>query len=840
MNESAMADVAIVGYGPTGQILALLLARRGHRVTVVDRWPTLYPLPRAVHYDHEIARILQAAGVVDDVSAIAETIDTYQWRNARHEMLLELDWRGMGPSGWPIANMFAQPDLERVIDSHVRCHPGVTLRQGWSATALTQQANSVRIEIERGQLVEGQWTATGERDAITARWVVGADGAHSLVRRALGIEMQDLGFAFDWLVVDVKPQTEREWVPKTWQLCDPKRPTTLVPGGPGRRRWEFMLLPGEMAAEMNRPETAWKLLAPWDVTPANAQLERHAVYTFRGQWATQWQQGRVLLAGDAAHLMPPFAGQGMCSGMRDSMALAWRLDAVLRGRLGQEVLSSYGPERSAHVQQLIGFSIELGKVICITDPAIAEQRDRDMIAAQQQPGYAPPPPPQPRLGPGLHQADAPGAGLLGLQAEVAFGGRRGRFDDLFGLQFTLLARDAAMLAALSGDNLAALQAQGVLQVHLGEGGVTDLHGSYGQWLDHLGCAAVLVRPDFYVYGGAADAQALNALLDGWRLALRLPGAQPAVATDPRSRRHDRLGVHSIGEFHMTVPSLADARRFYEAFGLRVSSEGTGLALRAHGSDHVWGRLSEGPKKRFDRLSFHCFEDDFERLSAHILAQGVSRATPPAGADPQGLWFTDPDGVRVQVRPGPKTTLDAAEHRSPPLPVDGTRCAPYRSAARPDLPQRLSHLARMTTSVPRQLEFYTRVLGLRLSDRAGDGVAFLHAPHGSDHHLVAFAMGPGVALHHLSWDVPTVEDVGNGMSRLQAAGYTTGWGVGRHVLGSNYFYYAQDPWGSWCELSSTIDYIPAHVDWEGMDHAPEDSFYLWGPPIDPIFFANSEA
>jgi len=307
-----------------------------------------------------------------------------------------------------------------------------------------------------------------------------------------------------------------------------------------------------------------------------------------------------------------------------------------------------------------------------------------------------------------------------------------------------------------------------------------------------------------------------------------------------SRRHDRLGVHSIGEFHMTVPSLADAERFYGAFGLRVTREGRGLALRADGGDHVWGRLSEGPKKKFDRLSFHCFADEAERLQAHILAQGVARVAPPPGADDSGLWFRDPDGLLVQVRPGAKTTLDAAQHLSPPLPRDGTRCAPYRSLARAALPQRLSHLARMTPSVSTQLDFYTRVLGLRLSDRSGDGVAFLHAPHGSDHHLVAFAMGPGAALHHLSWDVPTVEDVGLGMGRMQAAGYGVGWGVGRHVLGSNYFYYAQDPWGSWCEFSSTIDYIPAELDWQGLDHPPEDSFYLWGPPIDPIFFANSEA
>jgi 2-polyprenyl-6-methoxyphenol hydroxylase-like FAD-dependent oxidoreductase len=523
MSENVMADVAIVGYGPTGQILALLLSRMGHRVTVIERWPDLYPLPRAVHFDHEIARILQAGGVIDDVNAITETIDTYQWRNAERKMLLELDWRGIGPSGWPMSNMFAQPDLERVLDQHVKRQSTVTVRQGWSATALTQQDDSVRLEIERGAIHNGHWQPTGERDVVQARWVIGADGANSFVRQSLGIAMHDLGFAFDWLVVDVQPQTEREWVPKTWQLCDPKRPTTIVPGGPGRRRWEFMLLPGETQADMNRAAVAWQLLQPWDITPDNAKLERHAVYTFRGQWATQWRQGRVLLAGDAAHLMPPFAGQGMCSGMRDSMALAWRLDAVLRGKLNDGVMDSYGPERCGHVQQMIGLSIELGKVICITDPAVAAERDREMLAVQARPETAPAPPPEPQLGPGLWTTGAPGAGYLGIQAEIDVNGRRSRFDDVLGVRFSVIARDAATLAGISATNRAALALVDAVCVHLGsgEGAIADVQGGYAAWLDQLGCSAVFTRPDFYVQGGARNADELNALLDAWRTQLAI-------------------------------------------------------------------------------------------------------------------------------------------------------------------------------------------------------------------------------------------------------------------------------------------------------------------------------
>jgi 2-polyprenyl-6-methoxyphenol hydroxylase-like FAD-dependent oxidoreductase len=510
------ADVAIVGYGPTGQSLALLLGRMGYRVVVVERWPGLYPLPRAVHFDHEAARILQAAGAIKDVSTVTESTESYQWRNADGEMLIEMDWRGLGPSGWPISNLFSQPELEAVLDRHVSAQPSVELRQGWGARAVAEEADGVRLDIERGELREGQWRATGETATLRARWLVGADGANSFVRRAFGVEMHDLGFAFDWLVVDVKPKERREWAPKTWQLCDPRRPTTIVPGGPGRRRWEFMLLPGETIADMNRAEVAWRLLEPWGMTPETATLERHAVYTFRGQWAERWRVGRVLLAGDAAHLMPPFAGQGMCSGLRDSMALAWRLDAVMRGLAPESLLDSYGPERSGHVQEMIGFSVELGKVICITDPEIARRRDIDMIAARKAPNYQPPPPPQPRLGPGLWSPDAPGSGLLSVQGEIEADGRRSLFDDVLGVRFAVIACDPELLGGLSEANRKALAAWDAALVDVSPQSGADVAGVYNGWLASLGCAAVFVRPDFYVYGGARSADELNALVDDWR------------------------------------------------------------------------------------------------------------------------------------------------------------------------------------------------------------------------------------------------------------------------------------------------------------------------------------
>jgi catechol 2,3-dioxygenase-like lactoylglutathione lyase family enzyme len=260
------------------------------------------------------------------------------------------------------------------------------------------------------------------------------------------------------------------------------------------------------------------------------------------------------------------------------------------------------------------------------------------------------------------------------------------------------------------------------------------------------------------------------------------------------RRHDRLGVHSIGEFLLTVPALDEAQRFYAAFGLDARMEDGQLALRCQGDAHVWGRLRAGAAKKLERLIFHCFADELQAIERRWAEQGVQRIAAAEGAQ-DALWARSPDGLAICVRPGVKTTPDAVPPVDATLPRSGERGAPYRNAAPAVRPRRLSHIALLTRSVPGQIDFFSRALGLRLSDRSGDNVAFLHGPHGSDHHLVALLGSSGPGLHHLSWDVPSVDEVGLGAAQMAAAGYSQGWGVGRHVLGSNYFHYAQDPWGS---------------------------------------------
>jgi flavoprotein hydroxylase len=503
-------DVAIVGYGPVGQTLAILLGQRGWRVGVFEKQPAAYPLPRAVHFDHEVGRILQAAGIADGLAGMTEAADVYEWRNAAGETLLRFESRAAGTSGWPEANMFAQPELERLLDARARSLQTVEVHRGNEVIGIDATDRTVRLDAA---------TMDGRRLSVQAGYVVGCDGANSFVRPHLGATVTDLGFFFDWLIVDILPHEPKVWSPLNIQICDPARPTTLVSGGRGRRRWEFMRLPGESLEELNRAETAWRLLAPWDVTPTNATLERHTVYRFQARWVDTWRKGRLLLAGDAAHQMPPFAGQGMCSGLRDAANLAWKMDLVLAERAPVALLDTYARERISHVRAIIDFSMELGRVICIADPAEAAARDSIMVAAARE-GHQTTPPPAPSIGPGVLLAGDPLAGQLFVQGRVRVGGVTGLFDDLVGRGWTLLSPLADPARGLEPAAAAFFSRLGGLSARVAaDAPVEDLDGTYGRWFEKAGVAVALQRPDFHVFGTAADVTGATALVESLRRAL---------------------------------------------------------------------------------------------------------------------------------------------------------------------------------------------------------------------------------------------------------------------------------------------------------------------------------
>ena len=487
-------DVAIVGYGPVGETLAILLGQRGWRVGVFEKQPAAYPLPRAVHFDHEVARIFQAAGIAAGFAGLTESADAYEWRNAAGQPLLRFHSRAAGACGWPEANMFPQPALERLLDERARRLETIAVRRGAEVVGLREDDDGVALEVAG----DG-----GPRETVRARFVVGCDGANSFVRGQLGATVTDLGFFYDWLIVDVLPNQPTVWSPLNVQICDPRRPTTMVSGGPGRRRWEFMRLPGESLEELNSEATAWRLLAASGVAPDNATLERHVVYRFQARWVEGWRRGRVLLAGDAAHQMPPFAGQGMCSGVRDAANLAWKLDLVLAGRAPQALLDTYERERVEHVRTMIAFSMELGRVICIADPEEAAARDAAMMAAAAQGQQMPAPAALPIAG-GITRAGDPLAGHLFIQGRVRWRGQEGLFDDLVGRGWVLLAADGDPLAGLDADTARWFAELGGIAVH----GIEDLDGTYRRWFAEHGVSVVLQRPDFYLFGAGDDAGAL--------------------------------------------------------------------------------------------------------------------------------------------------------------------------------------------------------------------------------------------------------------------------------------------------------------------------------------------
>jgi flavoprotein hydroxylase len=503
--------VAIVGYGPVGQTLAILLGLKGWRVGVFEKQPTAYPLPRAVHFDHEVARILQTAGVIEQIMPTAEVADAYEWRNAAGETLLRFGSTAAGVSGWPDANMFAQPELERLLDTRARALPSIEVHRGHEVVSIEATADCVTLGVAI--------VPDGARRVVEARFVVGCDGANSFIRHHVGATITDLGFFFDWLIVDILPHEPKVWAPLNVQICDPARPTTLVSGGRGRRRWEFMRLPGESTEELDNEATAWRLLQPWGVTPANATLERHAVYRFQARWVDTWRAGRVLLAGDAAHQMPPFAGQGMCSGLRDAANLAWKLDLVLADKASPALLDTYATERVPHVRAVIDFSMGLGKVICIADAAEAAARDAVMIAAAKERQMAVPPPPL-GIGPGLILDGDRHAGQLFLQGRVERDGLIGRFDDVVGNGFTLIGASGDPSAYLDTETTAFFASIGGISAHVTAAGpLRDVDGSYAKWFAAAGVSAVLQRPDFYIFGTATTDDGAGALVQRLRYAL---------------------------------------------------------------------------------------------------------------------------------------------------------------------------------------------------------------------------------------------------------------------------------------------------------------------------------
>jgi len=465
--------VLIAGMGPVGATLAALLARHGVSVIACERDKEIYRLPRAAHFDAEIMRLLQQLGLAEAMLPHSRPIGGYDFINADGEMLMQFATSPETSQGWASGYLFHQPALEEMLRDGLKAANVETLT-GWSLTGFTDDGTGVTATLTDGN----------ETRTVRAQFLVGCDGGNSFVRKTLGIGLDDYGFDEPWLVVDTVMPDESHLKPHGVQLCDPARPVTIMPMSPGRRRWEFMLLPHETPEEMMAPGKVEALMAPY-MGKGEVEIVRRAVYRFHGLVAKEWRKGRVVLAGDSAHQMPPFAGQGMCSGLRDAANLAWKLALVLDGKADIKLLDTYQAEREPHVRGFIELAIAMGKVVCMQDAEAAKARDAGMIAGHKAGGAAPLPPPPPMIGGALHAS--PRAGELSPQYA--------RFDDARGNGAWLLHRGQSV----ESDDVEVVDVSGLTQ-----------------WETWLGEAeAALIRPDRYVFGTGAA----NDLIAAWRKGL---------------------------------------------------------------------------------------------------------------------------------------------------------------------------------------------------------------------------------------------------------------------------------------------------------------------------------
>jgi 3-(3-hydroxy-phenyl)propionate hydroxylase len=524
-------DVVIVGMGPVGAAAANLAGRAGMRTLVVDKAVGVHPLPRAIHFDADVMRVLQSVGLADAIMPIVRPyrggvhlgVDGEPIRDFRVEPTL-------GPQGWHPHYAFYQPEFEQVIRDAALADPSVSSRFETEVLTTSQHADHVEIEMR---------DAAGVRTTVRARYLIACDGASSRTRKSLGIKLFDYEFNEPWIIIDAFVPDAGMLEDFTVMWCDPARPGTYVPG-PGRhRRWEFMLLEGETAENMTTPEAIEGLLAPV-VSGTRLEVIRSAVYQFHGLIAERWRDGRILLAGDAAHQTPPFYGQGMCHGIRDVANLIWKLRIVLEHPELEALLDAYQVERQPHVKTVIDASVENGRYICMLDPDAARERDARLRA---------------RVAAGADNASfrsvIPGL-VAGMLSEInsahaergapmpqprvrVAGGVSALLDDVLGAGFALLytgepasGADLRWFASMGWPSMLVAADQSEPRCAQADWVIEDSLGTLAEWFKENDVSAVLIRPDRYVYGVAAGEDGADRLLGDFRRQfdkLTLPPAQ---------------------------------------------------------------------------------------------------------------------------------------------------------------------------------------------------------------------------------------------------------------------------------------------------------------------------
>ena len=519
MGVLVIYDAIIAGYGPTGAVAANLLGDAGLNVLVVEPSLEIYDIPRAVHFDGEVMRIFQAMGLAEAAQAFSAQGQKLRFTNGRNWDLFEQDLTVVPRRhGWFNNHFFNQPRMEECLRSSLVKHPNVKVRLGWSVSSLSQADEGVTVQLVQAELnrvtdeADQQALAT---EVVQAHYLLGCDGAASKIRAASDIAYEDLESDEPWLVCDLMLDEREDFDRSALQICDPERPTTLVPCEGSHIRWEFMLNADDEFADMEEETVVRNLMAPhlWrlspSLTPSDGKLVRAKVYHFHALLAETFQKNRVFLLGDSAHQMPPFLGQGLCAGIRDAYNLSWKLRGVVRGDYSHEVLATYTSERRAHVQELIHLAVAHGGVIQAKNPLKALLRDCYLMLGRALPwlvsflkfGEETP------IGPGLFATEERFVpdGVVGKlipqstmklcgadEAEEAIWS-----DELLGSDYTLVGFGVEPHDLLPEG----LREPWLHTLHIGPNGWADeVAGNLTHWADSHGIALALVRPDRQIFG----------------------------------------------------------------------------------------------------------------------------------------------------------------------------------------------------------------------------------------------------------------------------------------------------------------------------------------------------
>ena len=474
-------DCIVIGYGPVGALLSIFLSKLGLSVAVIDKNLDIYPLPRAIHFDDEVMRIFQMVNLSEQISKISRigTKGMHFVDNEDNILMVRKGSDTIGDLGWQKSWYFHQPQLEELLRENAEKEKKFVSFLGYETKKIIHDSDFVTVKSYSKRLKKEL--------VLHCKYLVGCDGANSTTSDYIGKEIKDYGLKEKFLVLDLKVdnryQNIKDLPDFTVQHCDKVRPVTRCYISKKRRRWEVKILPSDDQEKFLESKSIWKFLSKW-IEKKNGMIERSQVYTFRSILKKKWFMNRIILAGDSAHLSPPFLGQGMCAGIRDVAVLAWRLKGYTTDKLSSEELINYQAERFPHVSAFIKLASEVGKIMSNPDLLKKSEKSQSMRLFDF---------PKPRLKKGFFY----NCSLSGTLFPQFVESNR-KSDDSLGYEFVFIALQEQKFNDVGIDNKILLK--------------KTAEGSLRNWMVKSKIVALIVRPDKYIFGSAANEKNVKALV----------------------------------------------------------------------------------------------------------------------------------------------------------------------------------------------------------------------------------------------------------------------------------------------------------------------------------------